>query len=539
MIFWLMALSVLKTSAQSPMSYTIQNISGSATINCAVPSIHLRAYSTTTNPALTCTWTSSNNSLTGRNVFLSSPGIYTITAFMSGTLSLPAQTLSIYINTVQPVATLTPSFQNISCLPASVTDLTATATSPTANVTHLFAAPFGGTLEINSSTAFYRPGSPGTYTYFLKDHENGCTSSQTFAVGSSNAFPSLYTSSTQNFSLGCGTKSIAVININNLNSNPPGNPLSYSVNGISTPTTITSFTTTTPGTWTLTLKDNINTCETTLPFSVTQNTIAPGLFALVPTQTLNCLRPQVPVEGFGSITNVDINWAITSPTWPSLPAGATQIINMNPQIPGFSLLNTYTLFVQDLNNACTSNSVVPIYQNFEGPILVGSQSMFALCPGGSSIIIYPAIIGSSNNCIFSWTFPQSALVSGISTVSLQTNSPGNYLVTALNTVSSCSVSAPIVVDACVSIKEKILLNEIHFYPNPFKAMLRFEFNNAAKESLQISITNALGQIIYASGLLNTELVSDKEIDLNDIKSGIYYLKIKRLNEHTTFKIVKE
>lgn len=71
---------------------------------------------------------------------------------------------------------------------------------------------------------------------------------------------------------------------------------------------------------------------------------------------------------------------------------------------------------------------------------------------------------------------------------------------------------------------------IDFYPNPFEDVLSFKLNH--RDEAVVDVYDNLGQIIYTNTITN----SQTQIDLNQLASGVYYLKV---NQSKSYKIIKK
>jgi len=162
-------------SAQN-LSFSVQSSQG-YTITCATPALGFSVFCTAAS--YSCSWISSFTSTTGSTAMIGSPGNFTVTV-TSGTASA-TQTFAIYLNTVTPVSSASSTFQVVTGT-NSPQAFTFTAVAPTANITHFFYSPVGGTMTSNAITSPYFPGGPGTYTHCIVDNANGCASCQPFVV---------------------------------------------------------------------------------------------------------------------------------------------------------------------------------------------------------------------------------------------------------------------------------------------------------------------------------------------------------------------
>lgn len=79
--------------------------------------------------------------------------------------------------------------------------------------------------------------------------------------------------------------------------------------------------------------------------------------------------------------------------------------------------------------------------------------------------------------------------------------------------------------------ESFMLNEVKVYPNPTKGVVNIKLSNEINID-NISLTNSLGK------KLNVSLTND-QIDISDLPTGIYFLKISTNQGSLTRKIVKE
>ena len=304
---------------------------------------------------------------------------------ISGCVS--TQTYAILVNTLTPTSVLTNTFQTINCNLNSISTVSATAT-PSINVTHQVYAPQGGTFSAQSHTMVYTPGGIGTFTHCVVNDVNGCSSCKNFTVASTMGFPTYTVTSPQNFTLGCNSKSTAIISIDGgATTLPSGGAVSYTIIGPPTSTatpsgslsTLSIYTVTIPGTWTVITKDNVTFCETRTPISVLSNTFAPDVSAIVPRQILDCYVPSITLKGQSLTEPVAYIWNF--PGSPGTLQGDSIRVNTMSLTPTNTLVANYTLEVTNTNSTCKSTSVVPIFQNLYPPkavISVGTKSLTCL-----------------------------------------------------------------------------------------------------------------------------------------------------------------
>ncbi len=463
---FLFVLFLTKFIAQ-PLTLTINSSSGVFSLTCAVPSITLFPITNYTSGVVVYTLNANTYTSIGSSFNINTAGNYTITAFVSNNLNV-TQTLSIGMNTIAPTSTVSPLSQFITCINPAVQTITATC-NPIINVSHEFRSPLGGTMTINTPTALYVPG-PGTYTHVLINLTNGCFVSKTFSVTSGSGFPSYNISSPQNFSMGCSTKSVVNIYFLNGLTSPIGGTLTYSLSTI-TNTSISQnhFTITTAGNYTVIGKDSNTGCETKIPITVSLNTISPTFNLSIPTQILDCNTSQTILQAINTSSNNNYSWNPGNIINPS-------ILVLTTNNATNTLIANYTLTVQNNNNYCETNTVIPIYQNLIPPntsIGTASGGLMAIttCTNSSIIIVNQ----STTNIPSGGLFNNSLAVVGILWNGPVPQTPSSNSNTYIANVAGIySLTAKDLNNGCVATKTVNVLDNRVFPsvnnpvgPNPF------------------------------------------------------------------------
>ena len=73
-----------------------------------------------------------------------------------------------------------------------------------------------------------------------------------------------------------------------------------------------------------------------------------------------------------------------------------------------------------------------------------------------------------------------------------------------------------------------------FYPNPANDKLNIEVNSQSSEVIEINITNIFGELILSKLTSQNE---KSQINLNDLKNGLYFVTIKQNGDSLTKKII--
>jgi hypothetical protein len=91
------------------------------------------------------------------------------------------------------------------------------------------------------------------------------------------------------------------------------------------------------------------------------------------------------------------------------------------------------------------------------------------------------------------------------------------------------------VEDCTGIEENESIAEVNIYPNPTSGMFNISVTNANFTELNISIVNIQGKGVYNYTEKNIPVDYNKQIDLEGLAKGIYYI---RLNTKDNFKVRK-
>lgn len=348
----------------------------SHTLTCLEPVLTLTSMVATNN----YTWANGQQApFSGQfGVFTSTMlGTWTINAVNPLSTCTSTAAVSIFINTVAPTTTVTPNFQNITCSLTSITPVNVTA-NPTVNVFHQITSPQGATLTISNFSGNYIVPGPGIYLDCAVDAANGCSTCKQFTVMANQGYPTFSLQSPQNYTLGCNSKSVAIINIvgasaTDTNQIPTGGPVSYTIlapgsNSATPGGTLglsSTYSVTVPGTWTVVTKDNNTYCETRVPISILSNTFSPDISAVVPSQVLDCNTPTTTLKGVSTTQNINYSWS-----FPGTPGSVnSEFVDVGIRTANTTqtLVANYTLTIEDNSSTCKSTSIVPIYQNIFKP----------------------------------------------------------------------------------------------------------------------------------------------------------------------------
>lgn len=356
--------------------FSVNPLGSTHSITCITSTVLLFA----TNAALNYTWSGASFlPVENDSIYLNATMLGTVVVIGKHPVSgcTKSYTFNLVQNTAVPSSTLSQNLFNITCTQSVAPTLTVTG-SPSVNVTHIITAPNTVSYSATSYTTIYSVGGPGTYTYVLRNDANGCTTTKTFTVSTSDNFPTFNVTSPNSFTLGCFAKATGSVIIVNAQTTPiAGGPVSYTIIGPPTSTVIPTGTTalsqqntysmTVPGTWTVIVKDNTSSCETRSQISILQNTVVGAYSAVVPTQILSCYTPSIILEGVADTTGLSFNWSFIPIGGGPNNVNSYSIVAQTLLPVTATLANMYTLTATNDNNTCKSTTIVPIYQNLFPP----------------------------------------------------------------------------------------------------------------------------------------------------------------------------
>jgi gliding motility-associated-like protein len=438
-------------------TFTITNLTSQANLlTCKRDTINLSITTTYTYGTLNYFWSSSSFTSSASDVRLTltntpSQRTYTVKATDPVTQCSITKTLTVDVNTAYPASTVTPSFQNITCSVTTIATVTAYI-NPASNIRHTIISPLGGPFSASSYSTVYVPGLPGTYTHIATNEVNGCETMKTFTVASNELFPTFdIASSPPNFTLGCGSKSVTTINVSNAQAG--GGQVTFTLLSPSSSSvlppgplgTINSFTfVNTPGTWTVVARAGGSSCDTRLSVSVLNNKEGPGLDSMsIPRTILNCAFPRATLKGISYTPNIKYTWSFKGP---GNQNGDTLTVYANYSARTTTLVDNYTLTIEDNSSTCKTTTIVPIRQNLYPPIARIGSTASLTCLTNTVEITNQSITGISpasgyptNSIVIAavWQGP-TPQVPTYSVSSYVASMPGVYTLTATDLNNGCS-----------------------------------------------------------------------------------------------------
>ena len=102
-----------------------------------------------------------------------------------------------------------------------------------------------------------------------------------------------------------------------------------------------------------------------------------------------------------------------------------------------------------------------------------------------------------------------------------------------------SDSAAIVVDLCTGINSYSTNGNVNIYPNPTNGMFTIHIGNADFNEMIITVVDIQGREVYKSLDKNINSDYNKQISLEGVAKGIYYIKLNYGAEVNVEKLIIE
>lgn len=158
-----------------------------------------------------------------------------------------------------------------------------------------------------------------------------------------------------------------------------------------------------------------------------------------------------------------------------------------------------------------------------------AEQTFCIMPNTPSIISSNNSLIASGGSTYQWYVNESPLGGQTTSNTIKTEFQGSYSVKSI-TIDGCFSNFSNAIGVVATSNEPILKNEIKLYPNPLNNRLKIELSDNSEIIQKVEFVNANGQAIKTSSLNN--------IPVDDLRAGIYLVKVKTNKGLKTFKLVK-
>jgi len=171
---------------------------------------------------------------------------------------------------------------------------------------------------------------------------------------------------------------------------------------------------------------------------------------------------------------------------------------------------------------------------FKTTILVYAASSLTITEGANHVLTLNKTLNVSN---IQWYLNGKA-IPGANAYFYTASSSGMYTASGTAT-SGCVSTAPAYHFVNAGIDAAHPLIQASVYPNPSHGQFTLEFEMGRNENVTLNVTNLLGQELYHEQLGNMNGLNSKTLDLQNLPSGVYLLKMEAGSSVFTQRIVIE
>ena len=407
----------------------IANAGSSQTLTCTVMSVTLNGSNSATGPGITYQWTTQNGFIvSGANTLMpvvNAPGVYLLTVTNTNNNCKSAASVLVQDFTEPPEVNV--SNAQLDCQ-ADTINLQGSAAGG-GSLSYLWTTTDGNIIS-GQMTQTPLIDAPGTYTLLVTNNQNGCTATADATVTENLDLPAATIAPPPG--LTCMLDEITLDG----NGSSTGADFAYlwttaDGNVVSGETTLMPLIDA-PGTYTLTVLNQANSCQATASITVTADTTLPVAMALS-TQQIGCTQSVVTPDGNGSSTGFDFTYLWTTVDG-NILSGETTLM---PQVNAGGL---YTLTVTDTQNGCTATASVTVIENSDPPVAVIAQPGQLNCV--DSVLLLDAGASSTGNEFnYQWTTANGNFTSSDTVLSPTIDAPGTYNLLITNQLNGCTATA--------------------------------------------------------------------------------------------------
>jgi len=308
---------------------------------------------------------------------------------------------------------------------ASITAAVSNAT----NYEFEWLAPDGTTIEEGDN---FTTNLATTYSLFVTNTDNGCTSLNEFEVVENTELPNADAGLSAEITC---VESTVLLGSDNTSA---GSNITYewTGTGIIEGENESIAEVDQSGEFILTVTNTDNNCTASASVEVTENTIPPIADAGV-ASSLDCNNNSIVLDGSASSSGAfTYNWTT---------ANGNIIADENTISPTVSQAGIYTLEVTSRQNGCTATSSVEVTQTTDLPTADAGATVSLNCDS-SPISLDGSASSSGSNFSYTWTSEDGNILQDATTLTPLINAPGTYELTVENTMNGCVAVATVEVN---------------------------------------------------------------------------------------------
>lgn len=406
-----------------------------AELNCGLSQTNLDASASSNGNNFVYNWSTYNGNLVGANdipdPLVDQPGAYTLAIINTenGCVTMDSVTVSQDVS-LPTIAIETPSVLN--CIVTSVT-LDASGSSAGGNFDVQWTN-VDSNIIVNPNSLTPSIQAPGLYTLSILNTANECQDSMQIEVQQDITVPEIVIAEP-------GLLTCAVTEqVLDASNSSTGNDFTYSWNtadgqiqsGMETPTPVIDQ----PGTYTLTLLNTQNGCDSVQSVVIDQNITTPQISIAAPTE-LNCNLNETTLDASNSSSGPTFTYQWTTPDG-NILTGA------NTTLPMVSEPGTYNLLIQNTFNGCDTTASTVVTENIDGPILDIEPPVTLNCLIENTVLDASSS-STGSNFEFDWTTTDGNIAADANTLTPTIDASGTYQLLIVNTDNDCVDSLAVTV----------------------------------------------------------------------------------------------
>jgi len=417
----------------------IANAGADQVIDCDNTSATLDGSSSSQNDDLTYSWTSlAGNFGSGENTLMpvvTSAGTYILTVERVGSC-IAIDSVLVTQDANMPEVMLSGNLQ-IGCADSDTIQIAGNATMGD-NIIYSWTTN-GGVIIGDRTTLQTVIIGAGSYTLTATDTLNNCSSNASFEV--TTVMPPIAVAGMDRI-LDCANENLVLDG-----SESTGNHLIFEwstmdgnfigASNIAMPTVDEE------GIYILTVTDTLTGCSTTDEVEITEDTASDLFAASGDAEQLTCAKTSMMLNATATVgDNIIYKWTTEE---------GNIVIGGNSLTPTIDQPGKYILTVLDTLNGCTAVSTIKIAQDITLPTVNAGDSQTLDCNTTSL-----TLVGRSDtefNLTYNWTTIDGNIINGANTLTPEVNAAGTYILTVVDTFTSCAASASveIITDAALPV----------------------------------------------------------------------------------------
>jgi PKD repeat protein len=205
-------------------------------------------------------------------------------------------------------------------------------------------------------------------------------------------------------------------------------------------------------------------------------------------------------------------------------------------ITGLTGNTDYDIYIVDTCANGFSNSTLLTATTFGAPLPTVSATFNQTSTGATSATVSFDASASADYSSLSWDFGDGSTATG-ATVDHTYSANQNYTVVLTGTNNCGTTTQTYQVTVAGIGLESEISQTLSVYPNPNRGVFSITFSSEIKDDVQISITNATGQLIGEWNNASVQGQFKQDFDLSRYPAGVYFMKISSNQVTTTKQII--